>query len=88
MNSDDAKERAIKDGDLVRIYNDRGDMIITARVTERIMPGVVAINEGAWYEPDQSGVDRGGCTNVLSRGEYSPGGAFPYNTSLVQVQKA
>ncbi len=63
-------------------------MIIAARVSERIMPGVVDIPQGAWYNPDDKGIDRGGCTNVLSRDEPSPGGAFAFNTGLVQIQKA
>jgi len=88
INSTDAQARSISDGDEVRVFNDRGEMIIPVKVTERIMPGVIAIGEGAWYKPDKTGTDRGGCPNVLTREEYSPGGSFPYNTSLVQVQKA
>jgi anaerobic dimethyl sulfoxide reductase subunit A len=84
----DAMERGIRDGDLVRVFNDRGEMRIPAWVTERIMTGVVAIPEGAWFDPDENGVDLGGCVNVLSRDQISPGGAFPTNTALIQVTKA
>ncbi len=85
INSDDAKIRGIGDGDDVKVINDRGEVILPAKVTERIMPGVVAMGEGAWYSPDKNGTDRGGCCNVLSRDEYSPGGGWPTNTGLVQV---
>jgi anaerobic dimethyl sulfoxide reductase subunit A len=85
INSDDAEARGIKDGDMVRVFNDRGEMIIPARITERIMPGVVDVPQGAWYDPDEKGVDRGGCCNVLTRDEHSPGGAYCSNTALVQV---
>jgi len=88
MNSADAQARGIKDGDQVRVFNDRGEMVIPAHVTERIMPGVVDIPQGAWYAPDEKGIDRGGCCNVLTRDEHSPGGAFCSNTTLVQVEKA
>ena len=62
-------------------------MAIRARVTERIMSGVVEIPQGAWYNPDEREVDRGGCANVLTADEYSPGGGFTYNTGLVEVEK-
>lgn len=87
INTLDAEPRGIEDGDMVRVFNDRGEMIIPARVTERIMPGVVAIPQGAWYTPDEKGVDRGGCANVLTKNVTSPAGAFSPNTALVQVEK-
>lgn len=88
INFVDAEARGICDGDEVRVFNDRGETVIRAKVTERIMPGVVDIPEGAWYNPDSRGVDRGGNPNVLTRDKVSPGGGVPYNTCLVQVQKA
>jgi anaerobic dimethyl sulfoxide reductase subunit A len=87
MNPVDAKERGIRDGEEVMVFNDRGQVIVPAKLTERIMPGVVDLPEGAWYAPDSQGVDRGGCTNVLSKDVHSPVGAYCYNTNLVQVQK-
>lgn len=87
INPVDARTRDINNRDRVRIFNDRGAIVVPAKVTERIMPGVVSIGEGAWYRPDEEGVDMGGCVNVLCRDEHSPGGAFCSNTCLVQVQK-
>jgi anaerobic dimethyl sulfoxide reductase subunit A len=87
INPVDAKARGIKHRDHVRVSNDRGAISILAKVTNRIMPGVVNVYQGTWYNPDPSGLDRGGCANVLTRGEHSPGGAFCSNTALVEVEK-
>ncbi len=87
ISSEDARARNIADGEMVRVFNDRGEMVIRARVTERIIPGVVDVPHGAWYDPDKKGVDRGGCANMLTSDELSPSGGFAYNTVLVQVEK-
>lgn len=87
INPLDAAARGIHDGDEVHIFNDRGTIAMTAWVTERIMPGVVSVFEGAWYTPDEKGIDRGGCANTLTRDAYSGGGASALNTSLVEVAK-
>ncbi len=88
INPVDAEPRGLIHGDEVYVFNDRGTVAIRVRVTERIMPGVVAIFEGAWYDPDENGIDRGGCANVLTSDHYSPAGAAVMNTSLVDVRKA
>lgn len=82
----DASERGIENESLVDVYNERGRIRIRARVTERIIPGVVEIKQGAWYAPDSEGVDHGGCVNVLTKDEHSPGGAHPLNSALVQIE--
>ncbi len=88
INPVDAGPREIEDGDTIYVFNDRGKLAITAWVTERIIPGVISIFQGTWYDPDVEGVDRGGCVNVLTNDAYSEGGASALNTVLVQVSKA
>jgi len=88
INPADAMSRGIAKGDMVKVYNDRGTTMLPAIVTKRIKQGVVTIPEGAWYDPDENGIDRGGGPNVLTRDEPSPGGGYVTNTCLVQVAKA
>ena len=63
-------------------------LIVRLSIRFAIKKGVVSIPEGAWYDPDESGINRGGGPNVLTRDEPSPGGGFVTNTCLVQVEKA
>jgi anaerobic dimethyl sulfoxide reductase subunit A len=59
-----------------------------AKVTERIMPGVVNLYQGGWFDIGDDGIDRGACANTLVPDEHSPGGAWSANTVLVEVKKA
>ena len=67
MHPDDAAARGIAPGDLVRVFNDRGACLAGAVVSEAMMPGVVQISTGAWYDPDEDGMCRHGNPNVLTR---------------------
>jgi len=88
INPIDATARGIKDGDEVKVYNNRGATILSCRITPRILPGVVDIPQGAWYDPDKDGVDRGGCINVLTSHKWTP---FAFGTTqhtiMVEVEK-
>jgi anaerobic dimethyl sulfoxide reductase subunit A len=87
LNELDARERGIRDGDWVRVFNARGDMVMPCRVTVRILPGVVDIPQGAWWSPDGEGIDRRGAVNVLTSERLTPlahGNA--QHTIMVQVK--
>jgi anaerobic dimethyl sulfoxide reductase subunit A len=86
INPVDAEPRDIRNGDICLVFNDRGTVAIEAFVTKRIIPGVVCIYEGAWYNPDENGIDRGACANTLTKDEMSEGGAAALKTCLVQVK--
>jgi DmsA/YnfE family anaerobic dimethyl sulfoxide reductase A subunit len=89
INPVDAKKRGIKTGDKVKVFNDRGALVLPVKVTPRIIPGVVAMPQGAWYKPRPDGVDEGGCINILTSQRPSPlAKGNPQHTNLVDVRKA
>ena len=79
IHSSDAKRRGISDGQVLSLTNDRGVVLVAARVTERIIAGAVLVEHGAILDPVElsSGtVDRGGCINLISpwpRDKYDEG---------------
>jgi anaerobic dimethyl sulfoxide reductase subunit A len=85
LNTEDAIARGIGSGQRVRIFNGQGATILPAFVTDRIASGVVSIKEGAWFTPDDTGVDTKGCANALAVDRSAPSGATTYNTNYVQV---
>ena len=87
INASDAERLGIKMGDTVELYNDRGRIVVPAYVTERCMPGVLIVYEGAWMDLDDKGVDRAGNPDFLTLDEPSPAGAFAYNTVLCNIRK-
>jgi anaerobic dimethyl sulfoxide reductase subunit A len=88
MNILDAQERGIGDGDLVRVYNGRGEIVLPCRVTERIMPGVVDVPQGAWWAPDEEGADHSGSVNTLTSARWTPlAFGTAQHTIMVEVKR-
>nr|WP_230863615.1 molybdopterin dinucleotide binding domain-containing protein [Campylobacter concisus] len=52
INVNDAKAKGIATGDVVRMFNDRGEILVGALVTDIIPEHVIAICEGACYDPE------------------------------------
>ncbi|TDH62791.1 Asp-tRNA(Asn)/Glu-tRNA(Gln) amidotransferase GatCAB subunit C [Dankookia rubra] len=71
IHPDDAGARGIADGDIVRLFNARGACLAAAEVTDGVMPGVVQLPTGAWYDPEDPAEDGSLCVhgnpNVLTR---------------------
>jgi trimethylamine-N-oxide reductase (cytochrome c) len=93
LNSQDAKARGIKSGDLIRAFNDRGSVILAAQVGERVQPGTVHAYEScAEYNPlgkPGRSADRGGCVNILTPDRYMSKyacGMAP-NSAQLEVEK-
>ncbi len=70
INPKDAEKRGIKEGDIVKAFNDRGAVLLSAQVTNRVPPGVAHSWEScAIYEPigePGASPDKGGCINLLT----------------------
>jgi molybdopterin guanine dinucleotide-containing S/N-oxide reductase-like protein len=90
----DASARDIKDGDIVKMYNDRGAVLGIAQVTERMRPGAIHCYESSSkYDPLEPGkvgsVDRAGCINLLAPARMisknAPGMAN--NSCLIEISK-
>jgi biotin/methionine sulfoxide reductase len=67
----DSAARGVKDGDVVRLFNDRGSCLAGAVLSEEVCAGVVQLSTGAWYDPDEPEAERPLCVhgnpNVLTR---------------------
>ena len=78
---DDARELELKQDDEVRVFNDRGELIVKADVTARIMKGCVSIPNGWWKL-------EGACGNLLSAGaETDMGHGTAFHDTMVSVEK-
>ena len=84
INSEDAKELEIKDGDLVKVENERGRIFIKAKVIDSVLPGVV-VSAGLWWRDNYK---NGSGVNALTPDHLSDigGGATFFSTS-VKVKK-
>jgi len=71
MHPADAAARGVADGDIIRLFNERGACLAGVRVTEDIRPGVVQLSTGAWYDPADPNEEAPLCVhgnpNVLTR---------------------
>ena len=71
VNADDAAARGIADGDVLRLWNERGETVVGAVVSDDVLPGVALLATGAWYTPLDPAADDSpelhGNPNVLTR---------------------
>lgn len=66
INTKDAKKLGVKNGDVVRVFNKRGEVLAGVIISDDIMQGVVRLCEGAWYDPDENELCKCGNANVLT----------------------
>ena len=93
INPIDAKSRNLKNGDIVKLFNDRGACLAGVIVEENVMPGVIQISTGAWYDPENAEKNKSICKhgnpNVLTRdkGTSKLGQGPIAHSCLVEVEK-
>jgi biotin/methionine sulfoxide reductase len=93
INPKDATARGLQDGDVVRIYNDRGACLAGVEVTDDVMPSTIKLSTGAWYDPVTPGeigsLDKHGNPNVLTldKGTSSLTQGPSSHTTLVEVER-
>ncbi|OBG88566.1 molybdopterin oxidoreductase [Mycobacterium sp. E802] len=51
IHPDDASARGLSDGDVVRVFNDRGACLAGVVIDDRLRPAVVQLSTGAWFDP-------------------------------------
>ncbi|MED5811602.1 molybdopterin-dependent oxidoreductase [Mycolicibacterium sp. 050232] len=93
INPDDAAARGLTDGDVVRVFNDRGACLAGVVIDDRLRPAVVQLSTGAWFDPadpaDPDAMCVHGNPNVLTEdiGTSSLARGCTGAHVLVQVEK-
>lgn len=93
INPEDAKKRGIKNGDIVLVYNQRGSTLAGAIVTNNVLPGVLRMEEGGWYDPNEPGRYKAMCKHgdvnqlTIDKGTSKLAQGNIANTALVEIEK-
>jgi biotin/methionine sulfoxide reductase len=89
----DAERQDIRDGDIVRVFNDRGSCLAGAKIDDDLKPGIAVLATGAWYDPieptEQGSLDKHGNPNVLTpdKGASKLTQAPIPNSTLVEIER-
>lgn len=88
LNTLDAQARGIQSNDYVLVTSRWGKVLRPVFVTDKVMPGVVMLGEGAWAEFDETlAIDKAGATNTLTGTHPTGQGEEPWNSCNLQVEK-
>src|SRR6185295_3642655 len=85
LHSADAAARGVADGDMVRVYNDRGSFTLKARVNDKPRRGVV-VAPSVWWK--KFARDRSNANDLTSQRTADLGGAATFYDCLVEVERA
>ncbi|HEX2828769.1 MAG TPA: molybdopterin-dependent oxidoreductase [Burkholderiales bacterium] len=94
IHPDEAASRGIADGDVVKVFNDRGAFVAVARLSSDLHPGIVQVPTGAWWDPvelpgEAEGLCAHGNVNTVTRdvGTSRLAQACTGQLCLVQVER-
>ncbi|MGH8261488.1 MAG: molybdopterin dinucleotide binding domain-containing protein, partial [Steroidobacteraceae bacterium] len=89
LNPADAAARGIRAGDLIELFNARGRCLAGAIVSADVMPGVVRLSTGAWWDCPDGGTERCGNPNALTvdRGASSFSQGCSAQTCLIEARR-
>jgi anaerobic selenocysteine-containing dehydrogenase len=86
MNPNDASRRSLREGAEVRVWNDRGEVILRLEVTDAVPPGVVASEKGEWLSTSRTGQTISALVSADLRADLAEGACF--NDTQVEVRTA
>jgi anaerobic selenocysteine-containing dehydrogenase len=85
MNPDDAAQRSLGDGAEVRVWNERGEVLLRLAVTDAVRPGVVASEKGAWLMTSPTGQTISALVSADLKADLAEGACF--NDTQVEVSR-
>ena len=86
MNPEDAVQRSLRDGADVRVWNERGEVLLRLAVTDAVRPGVVASEKGAWLATSPTGQTISALVSADLKADLAEGACF--NDAPVEVSRA
>jgi anaerobic dimethyl sulfoxide reductase subunit A len=89
LHPQDVAARGLQPGQLVKVWNERGEVHVPLRASDNLLPGVAMLPSGAWTSWNADGVEVRGCANALTSDEGTAWGRSSIQqTVLVEVSGA
>jgi anaerobic selenocysteine-containing dehydrogenase len=85
LHAEDAAARGLRDGDVARVFNDRGEYLAAVEVSDRVPPGIVGGAKGHWPKLNPGGTSI--AATVMERDADMGRGAL-FHDNRVEVERA
>ena len=86
MHPRDAQARGLKSARRVRVWNERGAVVLPLKITDAVAPGVVASEKGAWLATSATGQTISALVSADEKADLALGAC--YNDTAVEVEAA